>query len=396
MSPFASADDFIFWILAALACGSLAYCAISIYAALEFLRRRKPSALETVLAGFTPPVSLLKPLYGTDRELEASLRSFFEQDYPNFEILFSVREEPDPAVAVLRRVQQDFPLIPSRLLALGPPRYVNAKVHGLEAMMEAAAHEILVISDSDVRVSPDYLRSVVAPLLDPRTGMTTVLSRGVAGKSLWSKLETLGMNTQFIPGVLAAWVLMGLKFSLGPTMVVRKKLVSQMGGFGVLGDYLADDFVLGERIAQMGHKVELAGNVPDHLVYNDSFSHSLAHRLRWERSSRRSRPAGYVGQIFMHTLPLAALAWLAAPAGSYWGATILVLALAARFLQAGITAGPVLREKAFARYWWLLPVQDTVSFLIWLAAFFGKEVEWRGARFRVLPGGKLQRAGSAK
>ncbi|MSO19636.1 MAG: glycosyltransferase [Acidobacteria bacterium] len=382
---------FSYWILAALTCGSLAYCAIAIFGAIRFLNRRKQSSLAAPLAAFTPPVSLLKPVYGADRELEENLRSFYQQDYPCFEILFSAREESDPAVEIVRRLQAQYPFVPSRLLLIGSPKYLNAKVHGMEAMMEASAHEVLVISDSDVRVAPDYLRSVVAPLSDSRVGMTTVLSRGVPGTTLWSQLETFGMNTQFIPGVLSAWVLLGLKFSLGPTMTVRKTLVEQMGGFTILGDYLADDFILGEQVARMGHRVEISNTIPEHLVYNDSFAHAISHSLRWERSSRRSRPAGYVGQVFMHTLPLAGLTWLVSPPDSLLTAILVMLGLTGRYLLAAITASLVLQDRTFARSSWLLPVQDAVSFLIWLAAFFGKQVEWRGERFTVLPGGKLQR-----
>jgi ceramide glucosyltransferase len=383
-------QSIIYWLFLALTCGSIGYCIIACYGAVRFLSLKKKFA-SAPPQNFHPPVSLLKPVYGADRDLEDNLRSFYLQDYPTFEILFSAREESDPAVSIVRRLQSEFPLVPTRILLLGQPIYLNAKVHGMEAMTQAAAHEILVISDSDVRVAPDYLRKVVAPLSSPEVGMTTVLSKGAPGKTLWSKLETLGMNTQFVSGVLSAWVLLGIEFALGPTMVIRKSLVEKMGGMKILGDYLADDFVLGERIAQMGHKVELATTVPDHLVFNDSFQDSLVHRLRWERSSRRSRPAGYVGQIFMHTLPLATIAYALARADSRLALNILLLAFTIRYLLGGLTASLALEDGSFARHAWLLPLQDLVSFLIWLAAFFGKTVEWRGARFTVLPGGKLER-----
>jgi ceramide glucosyltransferase len=388
-------------LLAAATIGSVVYCGIALYGVVRFLQtyRRSgeslPSESSVSSGSSTPPVSLLKPLCGLDRELEENLRSFCLQDYPSYEILFSVREESDPAVAVVKRLMNGFPTVPMRLLTLGPPRHLNAKVHGLEAMMEAAAHDVLVITDSDVRVTPDYLRSVVAPLADaqvgPKAGMVTCISRGVAGKSVWSRLEALSMNTHFIPGVLTAWVLLGMQFSLGPTMVIRKRTVEELGGFGALGDYLADDFVLGERVAASGKKVVLAGNVPDHLACNESRSDSLRHRLRWERSSRRSRPAGYVGQVFMHTFPLALLAWAVAPAGNSMGIALVVTSLAARGLLAWATCWGVLRDRDFRRDWWLLPAQDLLSFAIWCWAFFGREIEWRGARFRVLRGGKLER-----
>ncbi len=382
----------IYWLLAAATVGSIVYCGIALFGALRFLQLRRRWLADATSRQFTPPVSLLKPLCGLDRELEQSIRSFCLQDYPSFEILFSVREPADPAVAVVRRLEKEFPTLPMRLLVTGPPRYLNAKVDGLEAMMEAATYDVLVISDSDVRVRPEYLRHVIAPLAKPDAGMATCISRGVAGRSLWSRLEALSMNTQFVPGVLSAWVLMGMQFSLGPTMVIRKREVERLGGMGTLGDYLADDFVLGERVARLGQTVALSGSVPDHLVCNESLHASLRHRLRWERSSRRSRPAGYVGQLFMHTLPLALLAWAAAPERNTLAMALLVTALGARVLLAGVTSWGVLRDRQFRRDAWLLPLQDLLSFAIWCWAFFGKQIEWRGARFRVLRGGKLERA----
>ena len=386
----------IFWVLAAATIGSLIYCGIALYGAARFLQARRRWVLESALQSFTPPLSLLKPLHGLDRELEENLRSFCLQDYPSFEILYSVREANDPAVAVVRRLEKRFPLIPMRLLVLGEPRYLNAKVHGLEAMAEAAAHELVIVTDSDVRVSPDYLRRVVAPLTDPKVGMVTCISRGAAGRSLWSHLEALSMNTHFMPGILTAWVLIGIEFSLGPTMVIRKKTVEDLGGFKILGDYLADDFVLGETVAQSGKSVVLAGTVPDHLVCNESLAASLRHRLRWERSSRRSRPAGYVGQLFMHTFPLALLTWVAAPSGSFVALALVLGSLSMRWLLAWVTCRGVLHDRDYGRHWWLLPIQDLLSFAIWCWAFFGREIEWRGARFRVLRGGKLEKVGGER
>ena len=386
-----NASLYLYWLFAALTCGSVAYCLIAIFAALRFSRYAAREAKQADASDFQPSVSVLKPVYGADRDLESNLRSFFLQNYPTFEILFCARDTSDPAVSVVRKLQAEFPLVPSRLLLIGTPKFLNAKVHSMEAMMEIAAHDFLVISDSDVRVAPNYLRRVVSPFRRSAVGLTTVLSRGVSGKSLWSRLEILGMNTQFMPGVLTAWLLLGLKFALGPTMAVRKSVAQKMGGMGILGDYLADDFVLGEKVAALGGKIEFAATVPEHLVFNDSFAHSLAHRLRWERSSRRSRPAGYLGQIFMHPLPLAVLALLLAPARSRATILLFTFALVVRLLLAGITASITLRDRSFLRSSWLLPLQDAVSFLIWIGALFGKEVEWRGARFTVRRGGKLQR-----
>lgn len=375
----------VFWLLLAGVAGATAYSAIALIGVFRFLRMRPNTG-----GSFTPPVSVLKPLCGAERELEQNLESFYRQDYPQYEILFSVREETDAAVPIVRRLQGMFPSIRTRLLVTGPPAYLNAKVHGLEAMMEAASHEILVINDSDVRVSPEYLRSVVAPLENTGVGLVTCISRGVPGRSVWSILEALGMSVQFVAGVLSAWVVEGLKFSLGPTMVLRQQQVREIGGFGRLGDYLADDFVLGQWLAQAGYRIVMASYVPNHLVCNEALADSLRHRLRWERSSRHSRPLGYFGQLFTHSLPLALLAWVLAPPGS---SLVLVLAggcLAVRVVLAWAVGWKLLQDTNVRRYWWLVPVQDLLSFAIWLAAFWGCEIVWRGTRYRILRGGKLE------
>ncbi|MBI4478549.1 MAG: bacteriohopanetetrol glucosamine biosynthesis glycosyltransferase HpnI [Acidobacteria bacterium] len=379
----------LFWLLMAAVTAATAYSLIALCGVFRFLQVRRKSA-PAASGDFTPPVSVLKPLYGADRELEKNLESFCRQHYPQYEILFAVREENDAAVPIVRRLQKEFPSLPMRLIFTGQPRYLNAKVHALEALAEAAEEEVLVISDSDVRVTPDYLRSVVAPLADPRVGLVTCISRGVPGRSIWSVLEALSMNLQFLPGVLSAWVLEGFQFALGPTMVLRKQQVQEIGGFGSLGEYLADDYVLGNLIAGSGYPVALANHIPDHLVCNESFGDSIQHRLRWERSSRRSRPAGYMGQIFLHSLPLALLAWLFAPPGNSLVLPLVAACLGARVVLAWASAEWLLGDATFRRYWWLLPIQDFLSFGIWCWAFFGREVVWRGARFRVLKGGKLE------
>ena len=383
------------WLFLGLAAGSAAYSLIALFAVIRFLevRGNKERHKADQAADSAPPISLLKPLYGLDPELRGNLESFCRQDYPAYELLFSVREESDPAARVVRQLEKDFPRVPIRLLVTGPPAYPNAKVHALEVMAEAAARDILVINDSGVRVAPDYLRRIARPFTDPGVGLVTCIARSLPSRGFWSVLEALGINTQFNPGVLTAWLLLGMEFSIGKTMAVRRQIVRELGGFGSLGHYLADDFVLGERVAQAGHTVVLSETVPDNLLADSGMRASLTHRLRWERSSRRSRPAGYVGQMFLHSLPLALAAWCIAPPGNFFASAVVAACLAARFLLAFSCAGVLLRDQTFRKFWWLLPVQDLVSFGVWLWAFFGREITWRGARFRVQKGGTLQPSG---
>ena len=256
--------------------------------------------------------------------------------------------------------------------------------------MEAASHEILVINDSSIRVEPDYLRRIVRPLADPSVGLVTCVTRAVPSDSLGSRLEALHINTQYLGGILSAWVVLGMEFALGNTMVTRKEQVRRIGGLGRLGSFLADDFVLGERIARAGYRVILSDAIPEKFLASPSGWENLTHWLRCERSSCYSRPAGYVGQIFMHSTPLALLAWVIAPPGNLLAQVLIAAGLASRGALAWACAGLLLRDTAFRRDWWLLPLQDLMSFAIWCCAFFGREIVWRGARFRVRKGGLLE------
>ena len=222
-------------------------------------------------AAFAPPVSLLKPLHGSEPDLESHLQSFFEQEYPKFEIIFCARSEQDPGLEIARRVAARYPAIRSKFLCSGNAPYANAKVWSLERMQSAAAHSFFVVSDSDVSVTPGYLAAVMAPFADERVGMVTCLYRGVAGSGFWSQLEAVGMSVEMSAGVLVAEMLDGMKFALGPTMVVRRESLEGAGGFRAVGPYHADDFMLGNRIFASGHRVVLSTHPIEHHVLNSSF-----------------------------------------------------------------------------------------------------------------------------
>lgn len=239
--------------------------------------RRQAARVET---GYTPPLSLLKPLHGAEPNLEAHLESFYRQDYPVYEVLFCARHAEDAGLAAARRVAARHPHIPSRFFTTGEHTWVNAKVSSLERMAAAAQHDIFIVSDSDVRVAPDYLKAVAAPFADPAVGGMTCLYRGTTEAGLWSQLEAAGMSVEMTAGVLVADMLEGTRFMLGPTMGVRRDAVERMGGFGVLGEYCADDFVLGERVAEQGSRVILSHHVIDHIILNLSLLDSLRHQAR--------------------------------------------------------------------------------------------------------------------
>ena len=364
-------------VVAALVAGSAVYCVLVVVAARRYLRFRTPGARAP-----SEPVSILKPLHGIDDNLEANLRTFFEQDYPAFEILFALRSFNDPAIALVERLQSDYPRIPSRLIVTGEPPYANAKVYSLDRMMRAAAYDLLLMSDSDICAPRDMLRTIAVEFQDRAVGVATCPYRAVAGVSLWSRLEAVGMNTEFWSGVLVARMLEGMKFAVGPTAAARKGVIERIGGFDALKEYLAEDFVLGKLAAESGSRVILSRCVVEHQIGSEPARANLAHRLRWNRSTRRSRPAGYVGQIFTNPLPLALA--LVAIQPSWWPAS--AVAIAVRAMAAHAVAADVLRGRTG---WALLPWQDLLSFVFWIAGFVGNTIHWRGRDYALLRDGRF-------
>lgn len=368
-------------ILAVLMMGSIVYCILIMVASWRYLSV-KPSQ-----AGNSPPVSILKPLCGEDEGLEENLRSFLEQDYPAYEVLFAVHRPDDPAIAVVEKIQSEYAdRIDIRLIVTGESPVPNAKAHSLKHLVREAQHDVLVMSDSDVRVTPDFLTQLVQELHDPSVGMITCPYRAVAGGSIWSRLEAIGMNTEFLGGVLVARMIEGMNFTLGCAVAVRRDVLDSMGGFAYLQDYLAEDFVMGNRAAQLGHKVLFSSYVIEHRIGSQSMEQNLGHRLRWARSTRRSRPAGYWGQIFTYPLPWALLLWFVHPAT--W--PLLLLTLAVRGGAAWATSFCVLRDQVSLKQWWLLPIQDLLGFLVWMGGFAGNTIVWRERKCTLLPDGRLQ------
>jgi len=363
-------------VLLALLAGALVYSLLSIGAAFRYLSVQMP-AVET-----SPPISILKPLAGLDRELEANLRTFFEQDYPAYEILFAVRAAGDPAVAVVEKLRAQYRRVASRLLLTGEPPYPNAKVFSLDHMLSAAENDLVVMSDSDTRVSPNLLRTVAAEFQDDRVGVATCPYRAVSGTSLWSRLEATGLNTDFMAGILVARMLEGMKFAVGPTIVARRRVLQAIGGFDRLKDYLAEDFVMGKFAAEAGYGVILSRHVIEHHIGSVDLHHNAAHRLRWVRSTRRSRPWGYTGQLFTMPLPLALLVCAVHPA--WW--PVLALTLLLRGVAAYVVSRRVLRARI---NWFLLPIEDLLSFFFWIAGFFGDTVVWRDRRYRLQRDGRF-------
>jgi ceramide glucosyltransferase len=363
-----------------LVAGSIVYCFLTVLAAVRYRAVRAPKVANP------PQISVLKPLAGIDDGLEENLRSFFEQDYPSFEILFAVRSSVDAAIPLVERLQLEYPRVHSRLLVTGEPPYSNAKVYSLHRMLALAHYDVVVMADSDVRAAPDLLRIIAGEFQDEKVGLATCPYRAVPGHSFWSVLEAVGLNTVFMAGVLVARLLAGMKFALGPTIAARRQTLLDIGGFDAVKDYLAEDFVMGKLVAEKGYRVILSSSVIEHHIGTQSFKESLQHRLRWSRSERRSRPFGYVGSLFTHTLPLALIMVAAHRAWWPWFAA----AVALRALAAWTTAEYLLHDPLTRRRWYLVPLQDLAQFAMWIAGFFGNTILWRGRKYLLLPDGRFE------
>jgi len=371
---------------------SVGFYVLCLYSAARFLGRRKAAgegARSTQQpAPFTPAVSILKPLRGTDPEMYESFRSHCLQDYPAYEIIFGVSEADDPGAQLVERLQAEFKSVHIRLVLCMKDLGANTKVSNLAQMLPEAQYEHIVVNDSDIRVEADYLRNVMALLEDPKVGLVTCLYRGVASPSLGSRLESLSISTDFSPGVLAARQLEGgLHFGLGSTLAFRRSDLASAGGFDALSDYLADDYEIGRRIAGLGLKVELSETVVDTFLPRYDMKQFLDHQLRWARTIRDSRPGGYFGLVATFGLPWAMLALLCA-GGAGWAWVLLGAAVLTRYAVALAVGRMVLRDQQVTRWLALVPLRDLVAVLVWFMGCWGHTVTWRGKTFE-LKNGKL-------
>jgi len=382
-------------IIAALgAVSAIAYYGLCLWSAVRFLRDRKAGEVEfepsREAARVLPPVSILKPLKGMDPEIYESFRSHCRQDYPEYEIIFGVSDADDPAIESVERLKREFPDRAIRLVVCREILGANVKVSNLVQMLPTARYDYLIVNDSDIQVESDYLRRVLAPLADPKVGMVTCLYRGIAGPTLGSRLEAVGISTDFCGGVLAARLLeRGIRFGLGSTLAFRRTDLQTIGGFESFVDYLADDYEMGARIAERGLEVRLADVVVETFLPPYDLRGYLDHQLRWARSVRDSRPWGYVGLVFTFGLLWALLALIAGQ-GAGWAWTVFGAAVVLRLAVVGLVGRVVLRDRQIPQLLWLLPLRDLLAGLVWLGSFVGHTVVWRGERFR-LKDGKLAR-----
>jgi len=364
------------------ACAGIGYYLLCLYAARDFLNaKREPAA-------FTPGVSILKPLRGTDPEMYDAFRSQCLQDYPDYELIFGVSDPADPAAALVAQLQREFPDRAIKLVICERLLGANGKISNLAQMLPQARFDHLIMADSDIKVAPDYLQRVLSPLADPEVGAVTCLYRALGGKTLGSRLEALGIATDFAAGVLAARLLQGVKFGLGSTIVFRRSDLERIGGFKTLVDYLADDYQLGARIAALGKQVIVSDAVVDHHTPDYSLAEFLRHQTRWARAIRDSRKFDYLGLAATFGVPWAMLA-VVFSCGAPWSWILLAMTLGLRFALAHTITARVLHEPLAAGDYLLIPMRDIVALVVWITSFVGHTIHWRGLNF-TLKDGKLR------
>src|ERR1700737_2364912 len=370
------------WVVAVLIVATfpLIYYLLAISAALAFSRTAKTPA--PPFPPFEPPVSILKPVHGVDFASYENYASFCTQDYPDYEILFAVNEKSDPAVAVVTRLIADYPQRHITLLIGAEQFGANQKVNNLARLTREAKHEVLSLSDGDVRVGPQYLRNVVAPLRDANVGAVTSFYRGIAQNNLYAELEAVGAASNFFAGVLmAAWT-EGVKFTLGASVATTKTWVRKIGGFESIAAFLADDYEIGRRVTDSGGRVVLSQETVSTMYPAQTLRGFWEHQLRWARTVRLCRPASYAALLFTQGLPWTIAAALLAPARSI-AASYLLLYLVLRLAMAWFVGVSVVGDEVLRRRLWLVPLWDAIHFVVWAASFASNHVVWGNIEYLI-------------
>jgi ceramide glucosyltransferase len=377
----------IAYVFATGAAAAIAYSLLCIFGALRFLARTSGEGTRPTQSQL--PVSILKPLKGEDPEMYESFRSHCLQRYSEYEIIFGVSEENDPAIASVRRLQAEFPERAIRMIVCEKNLGSNTKVSNLAQMLPYAKHEHLLVNDSDIRVDADYLQKVMSPLRNPAVGLVTCLYRAKAGRGIGSRIESLGISTDFAAGVLAAQQLEGINFGLGSTLAFRLSDLAAIGGFEAIADFLADDYELGHRIAALGRIVKLSDAIVETHLPSYDLREFWRHQLRWARTIRDSRPWGYLGLVFTFGIPWS-LGALIFSRGAAWAWLLFAATVIVRGAAAISVGTFCLGDSKVAPWLWLLPIRDCFALLMWLASFAGRTILWRGESF-TLKNGKLTR-----
>jgi ceramide glucosyltransferase len=366
---------------------------LTIAAAVRFKRRsRKYQALVlSISPDQLPPVTIFKPVHGMEERLEENLESFFQQDYPNYEIIIGARRADDPAVEIAEQLRRRYREVKCRIVISGPPTWPNAKVFTLDKMIPLSRNDFFVISDSDVRVERDFLRNVIPPLFDRKLGLVTCLYRGDPAADFWSLLEALGMSVEMPSGVVMADMLEGVRFALGPAVALRREALDAIGGIRSTADYYSDDYVLGNKIWAAGYKVIFSHHFVHHVLTPRSLLRTLGDQLRWMKSTRHSRPWGHVGTGLTFAMPFGLCGLVAAAALGHVGLGVILMGTAFlnRVIQSVIVGWWFLRDPRALCLCWLYPLRDLQGFAVWVASFLSRNFYWRGEMYRFTDAGRI-------
>jgi ceramide glucosyltransferase len=369
-------------ILLVLCAAALMFYGVSALTSLLFFFR--PQAVDST---FQPPISILKPICGLDRGAYSNWASFCQQNYLSYQIIFGVSDSTDPAIPVLRQLIRDFPKVDIRLVIDSQTIGSNLKVSNLANLEPYAQHNLLLISDSDIRVGRDYLQRMVQPMQTSQIGVVTCLYRSRV-YSFIAALEALSISTDFHATVLLARQLGWMKFAMGSSILIRRNVLETIGGFKAIADHLADDFILGNFATQAGFSVVLSDYVVGHTLETSTLTDLIQHQTRWNRCTRAANPWGYLGLIFSHGTVFS-LAFFCLSKASSLGWEVLGIMWTARILMGWIVGVKGLEDNVAARFLWLIPVRDLLSFGLWCYGFMGDHIVWRGKQFRLVSGGKL-------
>lgn len=380
----------LFWVAAIGTITSTIYLVMVVVAGVRFWRRRRR---DDHAGNFLPPVSVLKPLHGTEPGLEQNLTTFFEQDYPDFELLFCARYESDEGLMLAKSLGTRYPSVRASYLTCGEPKFPNAKMYSLAVMSEAAQNEYIVTADADARIEQDLLRRAVQSLADPKLALASCLYLGTADvRNLATQLDAVGKSVEMGSGVLVAdMVEGGTKFALGVLVLQRRKAFSDAGGCEDLGQYQAEDYVMGKRLAEQGQGVIMAPQVIRLVVPKTSFAASFRNQLRWMQSTRRSRPLGHLGTGLTFSMPFGLI-------GMFWGmlaghpglgAIWLLGGCVNRWLQAGVMLH-ALGETEWVRQTLIYPLRDLLGSLIWFMSYMPAKVHYHGGHYLITPEGRYK------
>jgi ceramide glucosyltransferase len=345
----------------------------------------------SIPAGALPPVTIFKPVHGMEARLAENLESFFEQDYPEYEVIVGARSNDDPAIQLARAIAERHPDLKSRIVISGPPEWPNAKVFTLDKMIRLSRNDFFIISDSDVRVERDFLRNVIPPLFDRRLGLVSCLYRGDPAADFWSSLEALGMSVEMPSGVVLADMLEGIRFALGPAVALRRDSLDAIGGIASTADFYSDDYVLGNKIWQAGYKVIFSHHFIHHVLTPRPIVRTLGDQLRWMKSTRHSRPWGHIGTGMTFAVPFGILAFISAAALGHarLGLVLLAAAVLNRVIQSLVVGWGLLKDPRALRLCWLYPLRDLQGFLVWAASFTSHRFYWRGETYRFTDNGRI-------